>query len=146
MSERKLSEVTEVIARVPLFSGLTKRQQSSVARLCFEARYEPGDTILREGERDAQHMIVLIDGTANVTQKGKALASVGAGEVIGEMALLDGRPRSASVIADTAVTGIVLYGTAFHKLLEEIPAINARLLTALAQRLRDRDERTAALG
>jgi CRP/FNR family transcriptional regulator, cyclic AMP receptor protein len=146
MPERKLSEFADVIAGVPLFSGLTKRQLNSVARLCFAAEYHAGDTIVREGEPDAKHMVVLTEGTARVIQGGRELATVGGGEVIGELALLDGLPRSASVVAETDVTAIVLYGTAFRKLLDDIPAISGQLLVALSRRLRERDERSATLG
>jgi CRP/FNR family transcriptional regulator, cyclic AMP receptor protein len=146
VADRPRVKFVDVIAGVPLFSGLTKRQLNSVARLCFRAEFGAGDTIVREGERDAQHMVVIVDGTARVIQKDREIATVGKGEVIGELALIDGMPRSASVVAETPVIAIVLYGTAFRKLLDEIPAIYGRLLAALSRRLRERDERSAALG
>lgn len=146
MTESQHAEFADVIAGVPLFAGLTRRQLNSVARLCFAAEYAAGDTIVREGERDAKHMVVLTAGTAKVIQKGREIAVVGSGEVIGELALLDGMPRSASVVADTDVAAIVLYGTAFRKLLDDIPAIGHHLLVALSRRLRERDERSATLG
>jgi len=140
------SEFAKVIATVPLFEGLSKRQLASIAHVCFEAVYSPGDVIVREGDRTAEHMVVITAGTAEVTHKGKSLTTLGAGEVVGEMALLDGLPRSASVTADTDVRAIVLYRSAFQTLLDEVPGIYARLLTTLSKRLRAQDERLASLG
>ena len=62
------------------------------------------------------------------------------------MSIIDGRPRSASVIAETAVDAIELYGTAFRKLLDDIPAMTKRLLLAQTARVRELDRRAAALG
>jgi CRP/FNR family transcriptional regulator, cyclic AMP receptor protein len=146
MADSRHAEFADAIAGVPLFAGLTRRQVNGVARLCFAAEYTAGDTIVREGDRDAKHMVVLTAGTAKVIRNGREIAAVGSGEVIGELALLDGMPRSASVVADTDVTAIVLYGTAFKKLLDDIPAIAHQLLVALSRRLRERDERSATLG
>jgi CRP-like cAMP-binding protein len=140
------SEFAKVIATVPLFEGLSKRQLASIAHVCFEAVYSPGDIIVREGDRTAEHMVVITEGTAEVTHKGKNLTTLGAGEVVGEMALLDGLPRSASVTAETDVRAIVLYRSAFQALLEEVPGMYARLLTTLSKRLRAQDERLASLG
>lgn len=146
MPEPRRDDLVEMLGRVPLFSGLTKRQLRRVADICFAADYEPGDAILREGERDAQHMAVITQGSANVVAKGRAITTVGPGDIVGEMALLDGRPRSATVVAETPVTAVVLYRTAFTGLLEELPSMYPALLVSLAQRLRACDDRTAALG
>lgn len=140
------SEFAKVIATVPLFEGLSKRQIASIAHVCFEATYAPGDVIVREGDRTAEHMIVITDGTASVTHKGKPLSTLGPGEVVGEMALIDGLPRSASVTAESAVRAIVLYRSAFQTLLEDVPGMYERLLITLSKRLRAQDERLASLG
>lgn len=146
MAERPQASFVEALSGVPLFRGLTKRQLTSIARVCFEASYSSGDTIVREGERDAQHMVVITAGEGQVLRDGRQVATVSAGDVVGEMALVDGMPRSASVVAATEVAAIVLYRTAFIKLIDEIPEITLRLLAALSKRLRDSDERAATLG
>jgi CRP/FNR family transcriptional regulator, cyclic AMP receptor protein len=146
MAKAGQAGTVEALGRVPLFSGLTKRQLSRIADLCFEADYGPGDVILREGEREAQHMAVITQGSAGVVAKGRTITSVGPGDIVGEMALLDGMPRSAAVVAETPVSAIVLYRTAFTHLLETVPTMYPRLLVSLAQRLRACDHRASTLG
>lgn len=139
------AQVVEALAAVPLFSGLTRRQLRSVARVCSAVQYEPGTTLLKE--RDvAQHMAVILGGRATVVRRGQVLADVGPGDVVGEMSLLDGAPRSASVVAETTVDAILLYATDVRALLEREPAICMRLLVAQTARLRALDHRLATLG
>lgn len=139
------TDFAKAIAGVPLFEGLSKRQLASVAHVCFESVYSPGDVIVKEGDRNAEHMVVLTSGEVDVTVKGKMMANLGPGAVVGEMALLDGLPRSASVTATTEVRAIVLYRTAFQAILEEVPGMYSKLLATLSQRLREKDQQLAAL-
>lgn len=146
MAKRRREEFVEIIKSVPMFAGLTKRQLNDVARLCFEVEYAPGDVILKDGERDAQHLAAITKGTARVVRRGKDVATVGPGDVVGEMSLIDGLPRSAAVIAETPVEAIVLYGTAFHALIDDAPSMCWRLLVAQTTRIREFDERLRLIG
>ena len=128
-----------VLQRVPLFNGLSRRQLTEVAKVAYEDAYAVGDEIVKEGDV-GQKLVVLVSGTADVIRKRSTLASLGPGDVIGEISLIDGRPRTAQVVATSTATGIVVYATAFRKLLDTVPALSRNIMLALAGRLREVDE------
>ena len=145
MVRRRRSEILEVLQGIPLFSHLPKGHLREVAKLCFDETYAPGQVIVKQLE-DGQHMVAIVAGTAQVTRDGKTLATVGAGDVVGEMALIDGLRRSAAVVADTQVEGIVLHRTSFLNLLDDNPSMTRSLLVAQTARLREADRKLGALG
>lgn len=145
MARRTRSEILQVLRGIPLFSTLAKSDLRELARLCFEEVYEPDEAILKQGE-DAQLMVAIATGRARVTHDGRTIATVGAGDVIGEMALIDGLRRSAAVIAETSVEGIILHRTSFLKLLDSKPSIARKLLAAQTTRLREANQKLSALG
>jgi len=77
---------------------------------------------------------------------GRTVGSVEAGEVVGEMSLIDGLPCSATVVAQTPIEAIILYRTAFLDLLATVPTLTRRLLLAQTARVRELDKRAAACG
>jgi CRP/FNR family transcriptional regulator, cyclic AMP receptor protein len=91
-------------------------------------------------------MIAILEGTADVIRSGTTIATVGPGDAVGEMSLIDDRPRSATVVARDTVEGIALYRTAFRKLLAETPSMCGKLLLAQTARLRDTDKRASLIG
>ncbi|HJR93433.1 MAG TPA: cyclic nucleotide-binding domain-containing protein [Acidimicrobiia bacterium] len=145
MARRNRSELTDILHDIPLFAHLTKAQLRAVAKVATEEVYEPEAVILRQLDA-AQHMVAIVHGKARVTRDGQTLATVGAGDVVGEMSLIDGQRRSAGVIAETEVEGVVLYRSAFMKLLETTPAMAIKLLLAQTARLREADRKLGALG
>lgn len=145
MARRTRSEILQVVRGIPLFSALANTDLRELARLCFEEVYEPDEMILKQGE-DAQLMVAIVTGRARVTRDGRTIATVGAGDVVGEMALIDGLRRSAAVTAETQVEGIILHRTSFLKLLDSKPSIAKKLLSAQTTRLREADNKLSALG
>jgi CRP/FNR family cyclic AMP-dependent transcriptional regulator len=145
MARRTRTEILEVLRGIPLFAHLPKGDLREVANLCFEEVYETDQVILKQLE-DAQFMVAITSGRARVTRDGHSVAKVGAGEVVGEMALIDGQRRSAAVVAETQVEGIVLHRTAFLKLLDSNPSMARWLLMAQTARLREADRKLGALG
>lgn len=140
MTRTTRADMVAALDRVPLFSGLSKRQLNEVAKVAFGDGYAAGDVIVKEGDA-GQKLVVLVEGTADVVRKGRKLASVGPGDVIGEIALIDGRPRTAAVVATSPGVGIVVYSSGFRKLLDTVPALSRNIMLALAERLRSVDER-----
>jgi CRP-like cAMP-binding protein len=118
---------------------MSKRQQRSLAGMVKVVRYGPGRTVLGEGVRGGGSMFVLLDGTARVVRRGRTIKRLGPGDVFGELALLDGRPRSASVVTDAPVETARLSRSAFLDLIRSDPNIALRLLEVLASRLRECD-------
>ena len=126
------------LGRVQLFADMDRRQAEQVARLLKERRFAKGETVIMEGSGGAAFFLIE-SGEAAVSSKGVHLATLGAGDHFGEIALIDGGPRSATV---TAATDLVCYGLTFWEfrpLVERNGALAWKLLQALAKRLRAAD-------
>jgi CRP/FNR family transcriptional regulator, cyclic AMP receptor protein len=145
MARRPRSEMIEIIRGIPLFAGLAKADIREIGKLCFERSYEPEQVMLRQME-DAQLMVAIVSGHARIVKDGKTITTVGPGNVVGEMSLIDGHRRSASVIAETPVEAVEIHRTTFAKLMDSNPSIARKLLVAQTVRLRDADNKLAALG
>lgn len=161
MAEISRAETLRILEGIPLFSGLTKRQLTAVAKVMDHASFKAGDVLVKELEV-GQRLIIIREGTAQVnrrgiaTQKGtdkgieqgtsRRLATVGPGDIVGELSLIDGKRTSASVVADTPMETLVIYRTRFNKLLDSTPQMCQRLLLGLAARLRAIDQRTDFIG
>lgn len=128
---------TDAIRAVPLFRGMTDRSITAIVDLAQMASFEPGATLTREGER-GDSFLVLTAGTATVTQQGRPIRTLGPGDFLGEIALIDGGPRTATVTADTALEAIVIDRDGFGRLMNEFAVVRLDLVTALTQRLRER--------
>ena len=123
------------LQRVQLFADLDRRQAEQVARLLKLRPFSKGETVIMEGSGGAAFFII-DSGEATVSSKGIQLATLGPGDYFGEIALIDGGPRSATV---TAATDLVCYGLTFWEfrpLVEKNSVIAWKLLQALAKRLR----------
>jgi len=142
---RSRSELVEILCRDRLFACLSKRQLNALAKFCSERSFEAGDVLIKELDY-GQKMVVLVTGQARVMRSARTIGSVQAGEVVGEMSLIDGLPCSATVIADTPIEAIVLYRTTFLKLLDTVPMLSRRLLLAQTARVRELDKRAAVRG
>jgi CRP-like cAMP-binding protein len=127
------------LQRVQFFADMDRRQAEQIARLLKERPFKKGETVIMEGSGGAAFF--LIDtGEATVTCKGVHLATLGPGDYFGELALIDGGVRSATV---TAATDLVCYGLTFWEfrpLVERNGTIGWKLLQALAKRLRAAQE------
>ena len=131
------------IQRVNLFADLDRRQAEQVARLLKIRPFSKGETVIMEGSGGAAFFIIE-SGEATVTSKGAQVATLGPGDCFGEIALIDGGPRSATV---TAGTDMVCYGLTFWEfrpLIERNGVIAWKLLQALAKRLRAADPKQPA--
>jgi CRP/FNR family transcriptional regulator, cyclic AMP receptor protein len=124
---------------VPLFSGLSRAQLSRVADLAQEVSYGSGRMIVRTGTPGLA-FYVIVEGQAKVIRgkisSAKGQASLGPGDFFGEMALLDGGPRSASVVAQTPITTVRIERAPFRRMLKDEPDIALKLLEGMAVRMR----------
>jgi len=129
----------ELLARVPLFEGLSRAHLGRVASLAEHTTYNAGRVIVKRDE-PGRAFYVIVDGTAKVV-KGKIVtarreAELGPGDFFGELSLLDGDPRAASVIAATPLTTIRIERAAFRHLLREEPELALKVLEGMARRTR----------
>ena len=127
-----------VLSHVPLFAGLSARDLRRVAGLAEETWFNPGRIVVQEG-KTASSFYVVLDGTARVTRggAGRTVRKLGPGDHFGELALLTGGLRTASVIAETSLDTIRIQRTAFRKLLIKEPEVGLRLMAGLAERIAD---------
>jgi CRP/FNR family transcriptional regulator, cyclic AMP receptor protein len=130
----------ELLATVPLFSNCSKRDLAAIARLAHEVELPAGHTLIRENARVAYSFFVLIDGEAEVRRGGSTVAALGPGDFFGELALILRRPRTATVTLTAPSRLLSISAHNFHPLLMSSPAIQFKLLEAVAERLEARDQ------
>jgi CRP-like cAMP-binding protein len=135
----------EHLARVPLFEGLSKKQLRLISQLATELD-EPAGTVLIEEGKVGHEFIVLVEGEIEVTQGGRELGRQGPGTYVGEIALLEHRPRTATVVATTPVKLEVIGQREFAGLLEELPDLSKQVNATAARRLASVEPRTATSG
>lgn len=128
-------DIVELLRRVPLFADCSKRDLQTVARAVRPIPHRAGTMIAREGDPGVG-LFILVDGVADVTIGGKKRATLGPGDFFGEIALLDGGPRTASVTARTDVQLLGLTEWVFRGLMIEHPSIALKTLRQMAGRLR----------
>lgn len=131
----------DTLAHVNLFSGLDKKELRYIANSCQERKFPAGSVLMQQGDTGAG-LFVITGGNVKITQSvnpdraEEELGTAGAGNVLGEMALLDDQPRSATVTAIDDVTTLILPIWDFRTVLRSNPEIAVKLLAALSHRLR----------
>jgi len=127
---------TELLAGVPLFAGLSKRQLQEVARACRSRRWPAECAVVPENTK-SEVCYIIVDGTVDVRRHGHTIATLGPGEFFGEIALLDPGPRSATVTTTSEMTSVELSRDSFLAVAGDNAAVLLRMLESLAKRLRD---------
>jgi CRP/FNR family transcriptional regulator, cyclic AMP receptor protein len=128
-------DITARLAAVPMFSGCSRKELAIIARAAKPVAHKAGAVIAREGERGIG-LFLILEGTCTVSIGGKKKTTLGPGQFFGEIALLDGGPRTATVMADTDVRLLGLTEWMFRGLLAEHPSIALKTLESVAGRLR----------
>lgn len=132
------------LSKIWLFSTCTAKELRTVRRAIDEVSARPGAVLCEEGAIGREFFFI-VDGRASVRRGGRKVALLGPGDYFGELSLLDRAPRSATIVAETDMTLLVLTQRAFSSLLEDVPPLGRRLLAAMAGRLRDADSKVSAL-
>ena len=130
------------LGEVELFRQCTPKELARLASITDEAVLETGQVLCRQGEV-ATAAYVVDDGEASVKIGTQVIGTVGSGESVGEMGLLDYRPRSASVIARSPMKVYVIDARRFESVLEEAPTLARSLLRELTGRIRSLDQARA---
>jgi CRP/FNR family cyclic AMP-dependent transcriptional regulator len=138
MKRKKPDDAAHRLAGVAFFEGFTSEELDRVATLCEEVDAEEGAELMAQG-RPGQEAYVILDGRAAVYIGGQQKAELGPGEIVGEMALIDHRPRIADVRALTSMTLLAFDAEQFRRLLDEMPKAQVRVMEKLVERLRNRD-------
>lgn len=124
---------TELIRSLPLFADCTPPELDEVAAIATEIDLGAGRQLATENA-DGQEFVVIIEGSANVTQGDVVINTMRSGDFFGEIALVTGQPRTASVVATTPVHALIIEGHAFRRLLEDAPDIREKVERAVAER------------
>jgi CRP-like cAMP-binding protein len=135
ISGAELSRRQEALARAPLFASLSKRHLRSLARATAISTYAEGAEIVREGTSGGGFFVIL-DGRAKVVRENRTLARLSTGDFFGEISLLDGDPRTATVTTETEVACLSLAGRDFLRVLDREPRLGRTMLRELARRIR----------
>jgi CRP-like cAMP-binding protein len=134
-------DVSEHLARVPLFSACSKKELARVAKATDEVNVEDGHVLTTQDER-SDEAFVIVSGNVTVKRNGRKIAELGPGSMLGELGLLDRGPRTATATADGPVDLLVIGPREFAAMLDDVPSINHKLLRSLATMVRDLDEKT----
>ena len=126
------------LADIPLFSALSKKDLQRVAKATNELHLDAGTNLAEQGDM-GREAIVVVEGVATVKRNGRKVGTLGPGEAIGELSLLDHGPRTATVTAHSDMTVLVLSAREFAGVLEEVPGLAQKLLGQLAGRVRALD-------
>ena len=122
---------------IPLFAGLTLDQRAAIASACEELEVEEGSTLVKEGDFGFA-AFAITSGTADVLQDGAVVRTLGPGDVLGEIAVLSGGRRTATVVATSPVTVVTVLNRDMWRLERELPEVAAALRTTISERLSPR--------
>lgn len=129
----------DLLRNVPLFRSLNQRQLNAVVKYTDAHRARQGAVLTRKGQHGLE-AFVIVDGKARVEVGGKKIAELGPGDFIGELSLIDGKPRTATVVAQTPMTLMVVRRRDFKFLRDSVPGLQEKLLLTLCERLRQADQ------
>ena len=135
-----MNPMIDSLRKVPLFADLGTRDLKRLADSMSETSFSAGDEVVAQGKSGVGFFVIL-DGTARVTQDGEEVGRLAAGDYFGEMALIDGDLRLASVHADSDLRCALMTTWNFRPFVREHPEIAWSLLTALVRRVREAQAR-----
>ena len=128
----------ELLRHVPLFDRCSKRELREIAGIADEVQVPAGKSLAVEGASGREFMVVA-DGSAEVRRGGRKINLLGAGDFLGEIALITGKKRTASVTTREPTRLLVLTERDFRRLMRDVPSIQTKVMEALASRLESDD-------
>lgn len=135
-------QLVTVLSAVPLLAGLSRKHLKKIAALGVVARFMPGATIVKQGAIGDSFYVVLI-GEAKVVVGGRTVNRLRPGDHFGEISLLDGGERTASVVSETDMTLLEIARKDFFAMLAADPAVTVELLSGVARAVRRMDRSLA---
>lgn len=138
MRENPSVTIDKHLETIELFAELSNRERKAVSRLMTTVSVKKGRDLMVEGTA-AREFLIIMEGDATVRRKGRVLARLGAGDFLGELAVIAGVPRTATVTADTDMSVSVLNRREFSTLLDEQPKLARKVLVGAVKRLHDLD-------
>ncbi len=136
---RSRNSKVELLRGVSLFSACSNRELARIASLADEIDVPEGEVVIRQGEVGREFFII-VDGRVKVSVRGRRARTLGPGAALGELALFDQAPRSATVTALTDLQLLVLDSRSFSSLISQVPSVARKLFQVMAQRLREAEQ------
>ena len=130
-----MTATIDQLRSVPLFAGLSDRDLRHVLESGKEVRFEAGQAVVEE-DRSGVGFHLIVEGTAAVSAHGTGLSTAGPGEYFGEMSVIDGHPRSATVTAQSDLLTFSIPAWSFNELLDRHPSMTKALLVEMSRRMR----------
>ena len=131
---RRSSQKIDLLKKVPLFSNLSQRHLREISKHADQVQVETGRVLAQQGKTGLE-FIFIVDGKARVEKGGKVIRQLSRGDFFGEIALIDGKPRTATVTAETDMTVLIVHRTSFDHLLDTIPGLQKKILISLCDYL-----------
>jgi CRP-like cAMP-binding protein len=131
-------QATELLQKVPLFHHNSKEEVQSIAHLGTEVQADAGQVLTEQG-RTGKEFFLVVEGEARCSIDGTEVARFGKGDFFGELSLLSDAPRSATIVAETPMTLLVLDSREFAAMLQDNPQIALKMLHRMADRIRELD-------
>ena len=129
----------ELLKRVPLFERCSRRELAEIAMLADELDLPSPRDLTKEGAR-GREFIILVDGEAEVVRGVRVVNELGPGDFVGEIALVSGKPRTATVRTRGPSRVLVVSASAFRTLMRDVPSIKDKVLAAVTARIPDEYE------
>ena len=128
------------LSKIWLFSTSSPKDLRTIRRALEEVTVPPGRVLCEQGTIGREFFLI-VSGHATVKRNNRKVAILGVGDYFGELALLDRRPRSATVMSDTDMQLLILGQRQFNGVLDAVPALSRKMLAAMATRVREADEK-----
>jgi len=132
---RRSSQKIDLLKKVPLFNNLSQRHLKEIAKHADQVQVEKGRILVQQG-KTGWEFIFIVEGKVRVEKNGKVIRQLSGGDFFGEISLIDGEPRTSSVIAETTMTLLIVHKTSFDHLLDKIPGLQRKIMISLCQYLR----------
>ena len=133
-----MEDKLELLRRVPLFADFDAPALAEVGKIVEEIQTRERTVLTHEGRQEG-HFFIVLSGSVRINREGRTVNMLGPGEFLGEIALLDGGPRTATAITEEPTTLLAIRNDAFHDLLDRTPAVRTAVLAAAGARLREMD-------
>ena len=132
---RRRSQKIDFLKKVPLFSNLSKRHLNEIGKHADQVSIKAGKVLAQQGNI-GWDFILIVEGKAQVKKDGKVIRHLSSGDFLGEISLIDGEPRTATVIAETDMALLVVHRRSFDHLLDTIPGLQKKIIISLCKYLR----------
>lgn len=137
---RRQSDKAAALSTIPLFSSLSKKELTEVAKHSDEIPVKAGTELMKQ-DAAGNAFYLIVAGKAVVRRNGRKIADLDEGDFAGELALIDGGPRTATVVMTVDGSVLEIHRREFASLLDRMPSISHKLLIGVAERLREADRR-----